>query len=218
MKALRQICAVLALAAGSASAQVIGMGASVSGGWAGTPPGELLAGKLGLAYRGETHIGARGGNSRLLPFIPDDVFAADIVMGVDLFFWDSYHNDCAVPIAAMDELFKRAGKGRALLILGNVPKIDVSLVIRLLALVSGHTQKCRDAINVRLTERCTRPRCIVLDVDRFVRDVPVGVALDGAFYRGTDLMPDGLHISTVAGEVMAREALEQLRAVSYARR
>lgn len=199
---------ILLLLAFNAQAQVSGVGASVSGGWAGTPPAQLLAQKLGESYLQDTHIGALGGASHLVPVLLPETWQARYIVGIDLFFWDSYADDCTKSLEQMNHLLQRA---EGTLVIGTVPVIEVSWWLRILALTSGSTQACRQTINQALQLLCLRPKCILIDIDGLVAKVPEGLMLDGELLKGRSLMPDGLHSNTRFNEIVARVIYEQLR-------
>ncbi len=189
------LCAFLA---GGAAAQkhVLVIGASVSWDWSAPSPGRKLAQRMGVEPVVIASPGNSGSATRLLPSIKDRDFEnAAIVVAVDLFFWDSYRADCRPSLEALDALLARSRKAR--LVVGNVPRIEVSTFVRYVARAEHGTQACRVTINRALAERCRKPACAVLDLDSVYR----GLIADGSLGR---MMPDGLHFGNEFSERISR--------------
>jgi len=179
-------------------ARTLVVGASVSSDFRTASPGRRVARRLGT--EGSLVEKARAGASgaSIVPTLTDDDFAtATVVIGVDLFYWDS-RRDCAGGLAAVDAFFKLAAVHRTPVVIGNVPALRAGPF--------GGGGACRDPLNARIAAACAAaPGCALLDLDKLWSQAAAagGLKIDGRRYTSAELLPDGLHPSDVASESIA---------------
>ncbi len=179
------------------------VGASVSADHSAASPAKRLslryteASKLRTLARG----GARG--KVIVPQITEAVLGdRSIVLGVDLFFWDSAERECGPSLEAFETIRRRVhAKGR-LLVVGDVPE-----------LLRGR-QPCRAALNEAIREACKRrdSGCRVFGLDAIHQEAvrEGGLLIDGVRRPLLELVPDGLHVNDRASEYLADELAKLL--------
>lgn len=179
------------------------VGASVSADYQTQSPGKRLALRFTedknihvLAQRGKagkdvlTHLTAEALNDRTA------------IIGIDLFFWDSFNSSSKDTIAAMENLFKLASAKNIPLILGEVPEMV------------PFYQKSVFAINDKMRELCkSYSLCRILPLHEILRKTLSDgfIVQGGKKYSIEALLPDGLHLATPASEYLADRIVEILR-------
>jgi hypothetical protein len=173
------------------------IGASVSADFRAPSPGRLLTERSGGTLTLLARSGATGA-SQVALLTPAALAGATSIVGLDLFFWDT-RRDCAAGLAAVDELFTRAGS--VPVIVGNIPPLP-----------GDHD--CRAALNARLAAACSAaPSCLLLDFDALYREAAgPGIELDGRRLGLSDLLADGLHLNSDGSRVVAERLAARLRA------
>jgi len=170
------------------------VGASISSDFRTASPGRRLARRLGTedALVSKARAGASG--AAIVAALADEDFArASVVVGVDLFFWDSVRG-CDAGLAAVDDLFARDKPRRTPLVIGNIPALRES--------------SCRERLNARIAAGCkAAPACALLDLDAMYKEAAAagGADLDGRRHALSEILPDGLHLSDVGSELVARK-------------
>jgi hypothetical protein len=180
------------------------IGASVSADWASLSPGKRLsyrhtdrANVLTIAKSGHPGIDV------LRDVTDKKLEGRSIVIGFDLFFWDSGRADATETLTAMRKLVKRTGELGIPLVLGDIPE-----------LIPGY-QPIRRELNQMIHRACdSEPHCTVIRLDDLHKQVMRDRALTikGKKYTFRELVPDGLHIGDVAGEFLADHVHEAIRA------
>lgn len=179
------------------------IGASVSSGFRAETPARKLARRFGtndsvvsLAVPGAS------GAAQVQGLTDERLAQATVVVGVDLFFWDT-QRDCPAGLAAVDELFKRM-KDKPLIV-ANVPALHGPLVI------GGSGSACRDQLNPKLAKSCREDSaCVLLDLNGFYEKAAAdgGVTVDGKRVAFQDLLSDGLHLSDAGSQLVAQAILD----------
>jgi hypothetical protein len=171
------------------------IGASVSGDYLTESPGKRLA--LRYTKSDQIKVIAKKGTPgrELLKLVSaTQVKNATSIIGIDLFFWDSFSSDPADSLKAMDHLVALAEQQKIPLILGDVPTLMPS---RQTSVVS---------INKKLKDVCGHyPRCKILPLDSILKKTLAEgfITQGGMKYSLENLLPDGLHISQAASEYLA---------------
>jgi hypothetical protein len=169
-------------------------GASVSADWASLSPGK----RLSYRYTDKPNVVtvARSGHPSLdvIPLLTDKVLSdRSIIVGFDLFFWDSVNENPQASIDGMKALVAKAKKRGIPVVFGDIPE-----------LLAGH-QPGRAKLNKALRELRANGHCVLVELDELHRDVMRhgGLKVNGRLYTLRELVPDGLHIGDVAGEFLA---------------
>ena len=169
-------------------------GASVSADWAATSPGK----RLGWKYGGRESVvtvarGGTPGRQTILALNPSVVQDRSAIIALDFFFWDSTLASSAPSLDALQALVKLARDARIPLLLGDIPE-----------LLPGR-QPARVALNRAIREACQPARgAFVMGLEEIHREVVGGgVMIHGRRHGLRDLVPDGLHLSEVAGDYLA---------------
>jgi hypothetical protein len=178
------------------------IGASVSADWASLSPGKRLA----LRYTKSSSIKtlAKPGHPSLavLPTVPEQKLKDhSIVIGFDLFFWDSALPSATDSLNAMKKLIAATKASRVPLVLGDIPE-----------LLPGR-QPSRRELNQMIHRSCkSEEHCYVIRLDELHKQVMRDRALTikGRKYSFKELVPDGLHIGDVAGDFLADYVKESL--------
>jgi hypothetical protein len=116
------------------------------------------------------------------------------VIGVDLFFWDSFSSDTPATLKAVDKIVSLAASKNIPLVLGEVP------------LLMPSRQESLPAINDRIFEACKKySQCYMLPLNTILLKVIAdGYVVQGGQKHSLEaLMPDGLHIAKPASEYLA---------------
>jgi hypothetical protein len=109
-------------------------------------------------------------------------------------FWDSVLPTTDASLKALDTLLDRARQRKIPVVLGDIPE-----------LLPGR-QVSRPSLNKAIYEKCkVSSDCYVLRLDELHRQVvrEGHLEIKGKRYTLRDLVPDGLHLVTVAGEFLA---------------
>ena len=176
------------------------VGASVSADYHAISPGK----KVALQYTQPENIKVIAQNGKpsfqMLPRLTEAVLKSrSSLVGVDLFFWDSFR---AVPdesLQAMTSVFNKAKTNDLDLILGEIPE------------VVPFYQKSALVLNQKMRELCSGyAKCKILPLHGILRE-----ALSKGFivhknkkYTLSELLPDGLHISSAASDLLADEMIK----------
>jgi hypothetical protein len=172
------------------------VGASVSANHRGiASPGRQLA--LRATTSAEIHTVAKSGKPArevLQKFSEDDLKDRTIVIGTDLLFWDSTQPAISESIEMFRKFVQAIIAREIPLVLGEVPGFFPAM--------QTHWKLLNEEI--RVVEK-NYSKCVILPFDKIYHQI-----LDeGSFrHRGMEytiheLVPDGLHLSTLAGKVLA---------------
>ena len=176
------------------------IGASVSADYQTQSPGKRLA--LRYTTEKEVHVMAqRGkpGKEVLQSLKLDSLKDRTAIVGLDLFFWDSFNGSPMESLKAMEKLFKMAKSLNIPLILGEVPELV------------PFYQKSVFAINDKMKELCQGySSCKILPLNQILRKtLSDGFIIQGGKkYSIEALLPDGLHLATPASEYLADRIAE----------
>jgi len=152
--------------------------------------------------------GARG--TELVPKLPDsDYNSCSLVIGVDLFFWDSVPDSganvratCARRTAIVSQFFARLRKAHIPIVIGNIPNLLGTFV----------SQSCADDLNARIVSECQLSgptRCRILDLRRIHELAEKGQLVIGDRHVSLeDLLPDGLHLSELSANYIKDRILD----------
>lgn len=178
-------------------------GASISADWASMSPGKRLAERL--SPKTDVRVIARGGQpgaSVLNGVTPAVLKDRSIVIGFDLFFWDSTRASADAGVRALKTLIANAEKAGVPVVIGDIPE-----------LIRGH-QPARKELNQMIYRACKSAKnCYVIPLDALYQRISKDgfVEIKGKKYSFFDLVPDGLHIGSVAGEFLADLVYETIR-------
>lgn len=171
------------------------VGASVSADRATPSPGKRLA--LRYTTPSEIKTIAVGGmpSIKVLPSVKTkDLQDRSIVIGLDLFFWDSTLASPTASIQALGKLMEEAKGLKLPVVIGEVPELLPGM------------QPSRVAINQAIHKQCTSTKnCYVMKLDTLLKQVLSDgyLSVKGRKYTLPELVPDGLHLGPVAGEHLA---------------
>lgn len=178
------------------------LGASVSGDFLTASPGR----RLSLRYTTADQIltvakNGRPGRETLSLLDEGTLRGRTIMVGVDLFFWDSFAKNPAEGLNAIDKLLEIAAREKIWLVLGQIPLLMPKLQIQAAVLNASLKQACSDY-----------PQCRLLPLGEILQKVvrEGGIEQDGRHYSLPELLPDGLHISAPASEYLANRIVELL--------
>lgn len=178
-------------------------GASISADWASLSPGK----RLSLRYTDAKEIRtlAKSGNpsTEILKTVTRDAIKdRSVVIGFDLFFWDSALPSQTKSIEEMKRLIQTTKELNVPLVLGDIPE-----------LLPGRQQGRRE-LNQMIHRYCkVESNCFLVRLDDLHRQVMRDRALtvDGKRYSFKELVPDGLHIGDVAGNFLADYVLKAVK-------
>ena len=179
------------------------IGASVSAGFGTTSPARRLTRRYYADDPSRTL--ARSGTtakSLLSTLKESDLKDRSLVIGMDLFFWDSVYGSAAGVTATLNSLLERTKKLGLPLIIGDVPEI-----------LAGH-QSNREAVNVAIRKNCTPANnCVILPLEKLFKKLLADGSIHsrGKEYSLLDLMPDGLHLSAPASDFCADQIEDALK-------
>jgi hypothetical protein len=171
------------------------VGASVSGGYAAPGPGTLLSARYTekknvrtIAYNGTPgHV--------VLKSVPTQTLQdRSIIIGVDLFFWDSIYPTGPASVAALRKLIQEAESARIPIVLGDIPD-----------LLPGF-QSQRALLNQELQAACTRySQCYLVPLSEVFQQIQKDRSLvyQSKRYTIRELLPDGLHLGPIASAYVA---------------
>jgi hypothetical protein len=171
------------------------VGASVSDDYLSQSPGKRLA--LKYTDKHNIHVIAKNGapGREIVHRIHEkDLENRSIVIGMDLFFWDSTLHSPQLSLQALHRFTEKMSDHRIPFILGDIPEL------------LPDWQPSRKIIDDEIHKIAkTNPLCQLLPLDRLYKQV----LRDGFIrfkekeYSLWDLVPDGLHIGEVAGNYLA---------------
>jgi hypothetical protein len=178
------------------------VGASVSANYGTSSPGR----RLSLRHTSADAIVtvAQGGapGREIIPRITDKILEdRTVIIGMDLFFWDSTASQAAPSLKLMEQIIKKAYDADIPFVLGDIPELLVG------------QQPHRNALNKRIHELCRADRdCFVLKLDDLHQQVLRDgyLTIDGKRYTLRQLVPDGLHLSDVAADFLADKIKESI--------
>jgi hypothetical protein len=171
------------------------IGASVSGDYFTESPGKRLA--LRFTKPDQIKVIAKKGTSGkevLKNVSASAIKDSTAIIGLDLFFWDSFAPAPEESLKALNRLVILANQQNIPLVLGEVPE-----------LMPGR-QTSVSAINKKIHEVCkSTSRCKILPLNSILRKTLMDgyIIQDGKKYTLETLLPDGLHISKPASEFLA---------------
>ncbi|MBC7396318.1 MAG: hypothetical protein H7333_02650 [Bdellovibrionales bacterium] len=174
----------------------------MSADWLAESPGR----KLALRYTKPHHIktiafGGRPGLQVLKSVTKADLEDRTIIIGVDLFFWDSTLPSADASIKALHELVKQTQELDIPLVLGEIPELiperqpSLAVLNQALSKVSSIHGHCHLMLFNQLMHQ------ILEDGHLHIR---------GRNYSIPDLVPDGLHLGEIAGEFLADRLLSAI--------
>lgn len=172
------------------------VGASVSGDHRGAAsPGRQLA--LRATHKDQILAIFRAGRPArtVLKFVGDrDLDDRTCVLAVDLLFWDSTLRDAEESVNLFREFTHRVMARSLPIVIGDIPGIFPPFQLQ--------WKKMNEEI---YRFEASYSKCVVFSFDRLYHQVINDGALDhhGVRYTLHELIPDGLHLSTLAGKVIA---------------
>ena len=178
------------------------IGASVSADFKALSPGNRLA----LRYTQPANITtfARFGRpaARVLPALPARMLEdRTIVVGLDLFFWDSLSPLPGRSVKLLQKLMAQVRERQIPIVLGEVPQLI------------AHLQPGRARLNAALRAECAAyEQCYLMPLNQIHEDL-VHHALIGAggvVFSVTDFLVDRLHLSDNGSEYLANVMLQLL--------
>jgi hypothetical protein len=177
------------------------IGASVSADWGTQSPGKRLA--LRYTHLGQIKSFAKGGRpgvETLRAFPTSGFDDRSVILGLDLFFWDSTLPSVEATLTAMSRLFEISKELQIPLVLGDIPE-----------LIPGY-QPHRTRLNRELHERCRKALCTLMPFDRLHRQVLHDrfFEVKGKKYTLDQIVPDGLHLSADASDELADRLREEI--------
>jgi len=169
-------------------------GASVSADYRAQSPGK----KLSLRYTMEENIETLAKNGQLgtdtvKALSPDILQDRTILIGIDIFFWDSVKPSSDDSVAALKQLMALVSAQQIPIVLGDIPPLRPS-------------QPSRNLLNQEIRQACAAyEKCKLLPLDAIFREVMAQGYLDykGQRYTLPELLPDGLHVTDPASEYLA---------------
>ncbi len=176
------------------------VGASVSGDYQTASPGKRLA----LRYTRERDIRVIAQNGKpgkeVLKTVSDEHLKdRSAIIGIDLFFWDSFQNSPKESLDAMEKLFTKSKAHSLPLVLGEIPEL------------MPQYQKSGAALNKRMRQLCSvHSLCKILPMGEILTKTLTDGHLmhRGIRYEIEALLPDGLHLATPASEYLADQILK----------
>jgi len=171
------------------------VGASISGDYLTQSPGKLLALRFTETEKINV-IAAKGMPGRDIMKQVSKLSLKDrsAVIGVDLFFWDSFAPNTHETLKAVDKIVNLAVEKNIPLVLGEVP------------LLMPSRQASLPTINDKILEACKKySQCYMLPLNSIFRKVLADgyILHEGKKHPLEVLMPDGLHIAKPASEYLA---------------
>ena len=179
------------------------IGASVSADWASLSPGKRLAHRH--VDKPQVKVIARGGQTgaSVLGLVNSkDLEDRSIIIGLDLFFWDSARGNLESAFKKLQFLVSEAERLKIPLLIGDIPELAPGF------------QPLRDALNERLRLlQAASPVVRIIPLERLYVQILRDGHLDirGRRYTFFDLVPDGLHIGDVASDFLADVVYETVR-------
>lgn len=176
------------------------IGASVSGDYFTASPGKRLS--LRYTEADQIVVMARNGKPArevLKALDEDKLKGRTAIIGLDLFFWDSFGGSLSESLSSLEKLRKLAAEKKLPLILGEIP------------LLSPQLQPHASNLNKRIHEICKGDTgCKVLPLNSMLKQVILKghIIHRGERFSLDKLLPDGLHIAEPASEYLADRLAE----------
>lgn len=171
------------------------VGASVSADFMSDSPGKILASKYTSSGNIKKVAQWGAGSSDILGRIKDrHLKNTTAIIGLDFLFWDSVDSSVSEASKNIGSLIGLAKQKNIPVIFGDIPN-----------LLSG--QAHRTGINAALRSQCaTYSKCKIFSLSQLYAEVnrSKGLTIRGKFVRKDELLPDGLHLSQIASEEIAR--------------
>lgn len=173
------------------------LGASVSADYFTESPGKRLA----LRYTSKeqikvTALRGKAAKEILKPVTESGLKGRSVVIGLDLFFWDSFLPGVHDSLAALERLVTQTERQGIALILGEVPEL------------MSQRQTQLNLINKKMQDLARRHSHLrILPLNSILRKTQRDgfILHDGRKYELEELLPDGLHISEIASEYLANQ-------------
>lgn len=176
------------------------LGASVSANYFTDSPGRTLALRhtdsknvLTIARNGQP------GSETLKEVNLNTLKDRTVVIGVDLFFWDSTKPNAKESVAALQRLMSQVKQKNIPIVLGEIPTL------------MPNTQPSLMALNDAIRDACENyDKCHVLPLNKILHQVLTDGYLKhfGKKYQLEELIPDGLHLVKPASEYLADRIAE----------
>lgn len=171
------------------------VGASVSGGYAAPGPGTLLSARYTEPKNVRTiALNGTPGHVVLKNLSQNTVKDHSIIIGVDLFFWDSIYPTGPASVAALQKLVHEAESANVPLVLGDIPELIPGL------------QRQRMLLNQTLQDACARySQCYLVPLSEVFQQIQRDrfLVYQSKRYTFRELLPDGLHLGPVASAYIA---------------
>jgi hypothetical protein len=177
------------------------VGASISADWASTSPGKRLSSR----FTSDIRVIAKGGQpgSKMLPQVRGkDLEDRSVVVGFDLFFWDSSRGMIEESLREFRKMVIETKRLGIPFIVGDVPE-----------LLPGFQPGRRELNQMVHRAAVAHDHVYVVPLDDLYQRILQDHVLEigGKEYSFFDLVPDGLHIGETASEFLAELILETLR-------
>jgi hypothetical protein len=175
------------------------VGASMSAGLEAEDPGTLLTRSVApqaiVVNRARRH--APSADSLAL-VREGEIEASSLVIGLDLFYWDSF-GDCSQAVARVRAFARLLDEKGARAAIGNIP-------------VQGGA--CAGAVSKALAATCVKSRCVVVDLRALSEKAERngGLEIGAKFIPKSELYADGLHPTKLGSQVIAAGLGEALSA------
>lgn len=171
------------------------IGASVSADYSAPSPGKNLA----LRYTNSASIRTEASNGRpgrdTLKLLKDsDYKDRSIVIGVDLFFWDSTLSSVDESITAFHRLMKQVITHDIPIVLGEIPEL----------LWGKQPHYAR--LNHEMAKACAHyAKCFIMPFEKILHQIVEDnhLIIKGRQFEIHELVPDGLHLSSIASDYLA---------------
>jgi hypothetical protein len=186
----------------AALARPLIIGASVSNDFLTESPGKRLA--LRYTSPDQIKVVAENGQPGIKVLKSLDESTLDdrtSIIGVDLFFWDSFLKNSAQSEQAVENVIEEARRKDLVIVIGDVPPLRPS------------AQPSLQKLNLKIRQSCAAyAGCRLLPLERIF----TGILQDGFLeyksvkYSIPQLLPDGLHVTAPASEFLADKIAELL--------
>ncbi len=184
------------------------LGASVSADWLAESPGKKLALRYTKPHLIKTiAFGGRPGLQVLKNVSPSDLKDRTIIIGVDLFFWDSTFTNADASVKALNELVAQTKELEIPLVLGEIPELI------------PERQPCIKPLNQALSKVANiHGHCHLMLFNQLMHQILEDghLHIKGRDYSIPDLVPDGLHLGEIAGEFLADRLLSAIAPTTLA--
>lgn len=176
------------------------LGASVSANYFTDSPGRTLA----LRHTESKNIltiarNGQAGRDTLKEVNLNTLKDRTVIIGVDLFFWDSTKPDAKESVGALKRLMSQVEQKNIPIVLGEIPTL------------MPHFQPSLTALNEAIRESCRNyDKCHVLPLNKILHQTVSDGYLfhKGKKYKLEELIPDGLHLVKPASEFLADKISE----------